>query len=720
MRIGKYELKTQLGQGGFGMVFIARDSELDRDCALKFLLSKHTTNPELLQRFLKEARTAAKIDHLGIVTVFECGQIANTGTEADGSAFIAMELLKGESLSERLAHGALKPTVAIEIARQIASALGAAHAAKIVHRDLKPDNVFLVPDRAAILGERVKVLDFGIAKLAEPGNAGDAGASAQTGSLMIFGTPRYMSPEQCRSTASVDGRTDIYALGVMLFEMLCGERPFDGEPGALIAMHQVVAPPTLRSRRSDLAESMEQLVSAMLAKQPTDRPQTMDDVIRRLDALSPAAVGNETLALPDASRTDTPGPTLALESIGTDATVAPAVAPTVPPTVPPTIGVARPVSTPLAPAVAAPSTLQVPVSTPPASPVSTPTPTDAPRRWPWLAAVGLVGGGIALYVAFSKSEQTTPSVPEDAPIAQLDAAVPDARVVKIPAGMALIPAAEFDMGSTEAEIDEALAWCKTLSKDCSRTLYERERPVRKVAVSAFLLDRHERSNGEVAGWLASQPNLRLDDGWAWIGDTRIIEIDMGLHADKRPRAIKQSGSSVVADPKLAGLPAIRITHQGARAFCTSLKLELPTEAQWERAARGVERRQFPWGNDKPSCDHAVFDRGPKGTCEAAGPPLVRVDDDTRDRTPEGVLHLAGNVSEWVRDGFVTPYKPCAPPCLDPIADPHLLAPARVFRGASGFSLAEQLRAAGRARDKSDAGALGTGFRCAAPAPKGSP
>ena len=165
------------------MVFVARDPALDRDVALKFLLSKHTANPELVARFLAEARAAAQINHPGIVTVYECGQIA------DGTAYIAMELLAGEPLEDRIAKtGAMPPSIAVEITRQIAAALGAAHARNIVHRDLKPANVFMVPDRATILGERVKVLDFGIAKLGE----GMSTSGVQTGSMMIFGTPRYM------------------------------------------------------------------------------------------------------------------------------------------------------------------------------------------------------------------------------------------------------------------------------------------------------------------------------------------------------------------------------------------------------------------------------------------------------------------------------------------------------------------------------------------------
>src|SRR5438445_6219127 len=168
MQIGKYELGRKLGEGGFGLVFIARDTNLDREVALKFMHPEHTSNVEVLRRFLQEARSAAKIVHPGIVTVFECGQIAGTGTPNDGAAYIAMELLHGETLTDRRARsGRLTVENASEICWQIASALDTAHAAGIIHRDLKPDNIFLCRDPAMPSGERVKVLDFGIAKLAQ-------------------------------------------------------------------------------------------------------------------------------------------------------------------------------------------------------------------------------------------------------------------------------------------------------------------------------------------------------------------------------------------------------------------------------------------------------------------------------------------------------------------------------------------------------------------------
>src|SRR6185436_19526770 len=150
----------------------------------------------------------------------------------------------------------------------------------IVHRDLKPGNVFLVPDPETVSGERVKVLDFGIAKLSED----SAGRAIHTATYLIFGSPHYMSPEQCRSTARVDNRSDIYSLGVMLFEMLCGERPFpDPDMGVLIAKHQVEEPPRLRMKAPGLPVDLDKLVASMLAKAPEDRPQSMEAVQRALD-----------------------------------------------------------------------------------------------------------------------------------------------------------------------------------------------------------------------------------------------------------------------------------------------------------------------------------------------------------------------------------------------------------------------------------------------------
>ncbi|HLL21457.1 MAG TPA: serine/threonine-protein kinase, partial [Kofleriaceae bacterium] len=278
-QIGKYVLGRKLGQGGFGAVFAAYDESLDRELALKILNAEHKASEDVMRRFLQEARLAARIGHPGIVTVFECALLQHTNTPADGVAYIAMELLDGEALSHRLHRaGRMSVTGALEVARQIASALEAAHKHGIVHRDLKPDNIFLVKDPAVIGGERVKVLDFGIAKLHHV----QSGVHTQTSE--VFGTPRYMSPEQCRSSTQIDARSDIYTLGCIVFELITGRPPFVGQTGELFAQHLMVEAPSVLAFVRDTPYHVADLVRRMLAKEPDARPASMADVQRELEA----------------------------------------------------------------------------------------------------------------------------------------------------------------------------------------------------------------------------------------------------------------------------------------------------------------------------------------------------------------------------------------------------------------------------------------------------
>jgi serine/threonine-protein kinase len=284
MQVGKYVVERKLGEGGFGAVFVARDAALDRPVALKVLHPRHSANADLLGRFLQEARAAARIAHPSIVTVYECGQLTGLGPPLDGAAFIAMELLAGHTIGERArATGRLPVAAAIELGRQTAAALGAAHAAGVVHRDLKPDNLFVTPDPLLPGGERVKVLDFGIAKLGQVSATRDSGSELHTAPMVVFGTPRYMSPEQCKSTADVDHRADIYSLGCILFELVTARPVFEGEPGELLAKHQLMAAPRASSVVAGVPVGLDDAIAAMLAKDPAARPQTMADVQRALE-----------------------------------------------------------------------------------------------------------------------------------------------------------------------------------------------------------------------------------------------------------------------------------------------------------------------------------------------------------------------------------------------------------------------------------------------------
>ncbi len=268
--VGRYAIERTLGEGTFGRVFAARDTKLGRQVALKVLHRQHAYSYEIRQRFVQEAQAAASIAHPGITTVFDTGEL-----DESGSAFIAMELLDGESLYERVAReGPLAPAKVRELARQIASTLAAAHRVGVIHRDLKPENIFLVPDPAAADGERVKVLDFGLAKPCPQT------ASVKTHAATVFGTPAYMSPEQCESTRDIDRRSDVYALGCVLFFLLSGRPPFRGTMRELVQQHHGTEPPL--AELGDADPGLVALIASMLAKDVAYRPQSMDDVVHAL------------------------------------------------------------------------------------------------------------------------------------------------------------------------------------------------------------------------------------------------------------------------------------------------------------------------------------------------------------------------------------------------------------------------------------------------------
>jgi serine/threonine-protein kinase len=270
--IGSYQLVDKLGEGGMGVIWLAKHSLLGRCAAMKILLPGFSANPELVQRFFNEARAATAIGDPGIVQIFDFG------LHTDGSAYIVMELLDGESLGQRIERcGRLPTREAVAFGRQIAMSLAAAHAKNVVHRDLKPENVFVVPDPAVLGGERTKVLDFGIAKL----DTNENPLKTQTGAWL--GTPVYASPEQCRSLADVDHRSDIYSLGCMLYCMVTGRPPFEtGSSGDAVAAHirDRARPPS--SIAPDVPASLDAMIARCLEKDPERRYQSMHEVASAL------------------------------------------------------------------------------------------------------------------------------------------------------------------------------------------------------------------------------------------------------------------------------------------------------------------------------------------------------------------------------------------------------------------------------------------------------
>ena len=400
-----------------GAVYLAEHPGIGRRVAIKVLKSELDHDQQLLIRFLNEARAANAIRHPNIIEVLD------SGTTERGASYLVMELLEGESLSARIKRlSRLDEKSAIEIAMQTASGLGAAHAKGIIHRDLKPDNLFVIPEESDAARERVKILDFGIAKL--HAMAGDS-LKTRTGTLM--GTPVYMSPEQCLGTKEVDHRSDIYSLGIIIYEMLAGQPPFVSEGfGELLSMHLHEKPGSLRELAPQVTAEVEFAVLRMLAKKPDERYQSMADVRAALAA----AAGLPHSVVPEHKLGST-------DQFGVRATLAAHAAETKPKT--------------LSPTTLTPGGLEAD---------AIPDVTLKMRRKPWVAA-GLASGLIVIAVTASvflrRGPAAVPSIPTNtsrpapppeaqtieppkAPLVvrmRLDSTPPGARVVRVSDGVVL-------------------------------------------------------------------------------------------------------------------------------------------------------------------------------------------------------------------------------------------------------------------------------------------
>jgi serine/threonine protein kinase len=296
-KIGPYEVSGQIGAGGMGEVYKARDPRLGRDVAIKVLPASFSSDTDRLQRFAQEARAAAALNHPNILAIFDIG-------EDKGAPYVVSELLEGETLRDRLRSGALSNRKAIDFALQIAHGLTAAHEKGIVHRDLKPENLFITHDN------RVKILDFGLAKLTRPEESASSGDAptmqVATDPGLVMGTVGYMSPEQVRGKAA-DHRSDIFSFGSILYEMLSGKRAFHGDsPADTMSAILKEDPPELSETARNIPPALQRIVNHCLEKNPGQRFQSAGDVAFNLESVteisSPSKSGLRAVTVPSGRR----------------------------------------------------------------------------------------------------------------------------------------------------------------------------------------------------------------------------------------------------------------------------------------------------------------------------------------------------------------------------------------------------------------------------------
>ena len=275
--LSKFHVLRRIGRGGMASVYLGEHELIGTKAAIKVLLPVYCQDAKIVNRFFNEARAAGAIKHPGIIEIYDFGH------HESGTAYIIMEYVEGESLSKRLKRlGHLSVGQALSVMRHTASCLSHAHAAGIIHRDLKPGNIMFSADADVPGGERVKLLDFGIAKLLDT----ESGEEHATRAGAVLGTPSYMAPEQSGDSSAVDHRADLYALGCVGYEMLCGQPPFPGNGvGELLVAHRTQPVPPMRNHNPNVPESTENLIRHLLEKEAANRFQTAPEVVEVIDSL---------------------------------------------------------------------------------------------------------------------------------------------------------------------------------------------------------------------------------------------------------------------------------------------------------------------------------------------------------------------------------------------------------------------------------------------------
>lgn len=663
---GRYNIEALLGQGGMSAVYRAYDPNLRRPVAIKLIHSHLSADPEFIGRFEEEAAAVAQLRHPNIVQVFDFNHDADV-------YYMVMEYLPGESLQDRLkalsaAQQRFPLTTTASIIGTVADAVAYAHERGTIHRDLKPANVMLMPQGQPVL------TDFGVAKI--------IGGQRHTATGAVIGTPAYMSPEQVKGE-HLDGRADIYSLGVMLFEMAAGRPPFEGDSAMTVMLKHINEPvPDIRKEVPDMPDGLVAIIEKALAKQPEQRFQSAAQLSAALRALAQT-------------------PNRPVDVSGNEARA----------TMMETGGVAKEPPATLMQTSAAP----LRQSPPPAGPPPVPAPLEpaplgpARKSPPWMLLIGAglvlilclaIGGAAALVgskllfpaatstlaatatasgqptravtvavgteVVQPTVEPTAKATPEpttavtEAPTEAPSPTVPPQPTAPpLPVGMVLVPAGTFNMGST---------------------VFGDTQPAHAVTLAAFFIDQFEVANAQYAQCVAASA---CTDPARRNSDTRSRYYD---------------------DPAFGSYPVNNVNWQQAQAFCKWQEKRLPTEAEWEFAAVGTDGRAYPWGN---SFDTSLVPANADDTQQVGSFP--------GNASPFGAEDLSGNVLEWTADWYAPDFYANSP--SDNPTGPDAGSKKVLRGGAFGNADPTIYLAARRFSRAPNSGDVDIGFRCAMPAPQ---
>ena len=622
--LGRYEVIKELGRGGFGIVYEAHDTSLDRLVALKALHPNLVNDMTFLSRFKQEAKLAARLEHPNIVPVHEFNQ-------ADGRYYIVMGLMTKGSLGDLLEkYGPRSSAQTKSFLEQVLNGMAYAHERGVIHRDLKPGNILIDEHNMA------KIADFGFAKAMHSASSHSLSA---TGGVM--GTPAYMAPEIWRGK-DASARSDIYSLGCIAYEMLTGKPLFDGESAAEIMTKHVIDGPSFQD---DLPAPWRKLIEKCLAKNPSQRYQTAKAVLEDLkfglfDA--PQERENEIVLNRMEDKTAQKAP----ELVRDEAVVSERPLQYVPR---PPVRLVGDVFDKQAndyyqgaDAKSKPERVdkkRAPAAryNPPADEAPTPgqmlelTPVQRLRkRLPWLLPLSLgviiTLGAVVLFSRlkgglFAPSPTETPT--KTASPTLTPTAITTSTATRTPTPTCT-PTPALGVGSIMIREADAMEMVYvpegtfTMGSDDSDA-YEDEQPVRNVYLDAYWIDKYEVSN--------AQYEMCVEAG----------------ECTKPGSSSSYTRDSYYGNPEYDNYPVIRVDWNQASAYCAWAGGRLPSEAEWEKATRGPDGNKYPWGNENPSCNLANYDYC-KGDTTAAG------------SYPDGAsyygaLDMAGNVWEWVNDWY---------------------------------------------------------------------